>query len=491
MKTLTTSIVVLGGSMLMACSPHKVTRSPAAPIELPAEFSKAGVAPLPDKWWQDFSDTALNQLVEETMKGNFQLAGAWARLRQAEAIAKQAGSGRYPQLDLTANASRRKVFNQFASQDPSGMTSSSFEVNNFSVSAAAGYELDIWKKMSNQTQAAIIDARGARGDLESIAMSLTAEVTETWFDLLYQRAQRDLLNEQVALNKSLLELVELRFEGGLASALEVLQQKQQLIATRSRIVTVDSTEAVLRHRLAILTGRPPLTPMTTNEPLQLPDLPPLPSAGIPADLLVRRPDVRAARDRVVAADYRVAVAVADRLPSLRIGASLDFQDTTIADLFKTPLWSIFGSLTAPLFDGFRRKAEVERQRAVVSERLAAFGQVLLTAMGEVEGAIVGEREQLRLISELEEQLEVAGENLTEAQSRYERGIAPAGFLDVLGALQAKQAVELSILGARRALISHRIRLCRALGGTWTRELKAPKSLKPRAAKQGESKGKSQ
>ncbi len=470
---ITSIALLLAGS---ACSPHKVTTAPAPPVDVSGEFSSAGAAPLPDTWWKDFGDATLDRLVDEVIASNFQLAGAWARLRQAEALASAAGAGRYPQLDLSANASRRKIFNNFAQLDPTGMTASSFTQNNYSVSLAAGYEIDIWKKMSNQTQAAVVDARGARSDLEALAMSLVAEVAETWFDLLHQRSQRALLSEQVALNQSLLELVELRFEGGLSSALEVLQQRQQLIATRSRLVNVDASEERLRHRLAVLTGKPPRTAVTKDEALAMPGLPQLPSVGLPADLLVRRPDVRAARDRVVAADFRVAVAIANRLPSLRIGGSLDLQSATLGDLIGTPLWSIFGSLAAPLFDGFRRKAEADRQKAVVSERLATFGQVLLSAMAEVEGAISSEKHQLRLIAELEEQLAVSSDNLDEAQSRYEKGIAAAGFLDVLAALQAKQAVELNLLGARRALISQRVSLCRALGGSWSQDLSAPKPL---------------
>jgi len=188
---------------------------------------------------------------------------------------------------------------------------------------------------------------------------------------------------------------------------------------------------------------------------------------------------------VIAADYRVAVAVADRLPSLRIGASLDFQDTSITSLFTTPLWSIFGSLAAPLFDGWRRKAEVSRQRAVVDERLATFGHTLLGAMAEVEGALVSEREQLRLIKELEEQVVVATQNLEEARNRYEKGIGQSGFLDVLTALRGQQSAQLSLLGARRRLISNRIQLCRALGGTWTQSLEVPGPLELKSAQRAE------
>lgn len=454
-------------ALTAGCSPHKVTENPEPPVPMPADFSAGGDAPLPDRWWQDFKDPALDQLIAGTLSGNLQLRAAWARLEQAEALARQAGAGRYPLLDLSASANRAKFFNRFA---PEGSGApSSLELTTYSASLAANYEVDVFLKMTNQARGAARDALAARDEVEALAMSLAAQVTETWFDIAYQRAQRELIDVQVELNETLLELVTLRFRGGLGSAVDVLQQKQQLVATRSRLAQIDAAEAVLRQQLAVLTGQPPLTAAAPAE-IALPSLPPVPGTGIPADLLHRRPDVRAARNRIVAADHRVAVAVADRFPALRLGASLDFQETNLLDLFKTPLWSLFASITAPLFDGFRRSAEVARQKAVVEELLWSYGYALLSAIAEVEAALVQERQQQKLIADLEEVVSVAGDNLREARLRYEQGVSDAGFLNVLTALQSQQAAELELLAARRRLLSFRVQLCRALGGTWTRAL---------------------
>jgi NodT family efflux transporter outer membrane factor (OMF) lipoprotein len=454
-------------TLLVACSPHKVTENPEAPLALPGAFSSGGERPLPDRWWEDFGDSELDRLIDETLAGNFELKAAWARLKQADALARQAGAGRYPLLDLTASANRAKFFNRFV--PPGTGAPSTIELTTYSASVAANYEIDVFLKMTNQARGATRDAYAARDQVESVAMSLAAQVTETWFDLAHQRAQRALITRQVELNQTLLELVTLRFEGGLGSAVEVLQQKQQLIATRSQLAQINAAEAVLKGQLAVLSGRPPGGgPIPAAS--QLPALPALPGTGIPADLLNRRPDVRAARNRVAAADYRVAVAVADRFPALRIGATLDFQETSLVDLFKTPLWTLFASITAPLFDGFRRSAEVSRQKAVVEELLSSYGDVLLRAIAEVERALVEEREQLALIVDLEEVVTVAGDNLREARLRYQQGVSQTGFLTVLQALQSQQSAELNLLSARRRLLSFRVQLCRALGGTWTRSL---------------------
>jgi outer membrane protein, multidrug efflux system len=323
----------------------------------------------------------------------------------------------------------------------------------------------VWKKAGSRAAGAMLDAEAARADLEAIAVSLVAEVTETWFELLSQRAQRELLERQIEINETFLELIQLRFRQGLASSLDIYQQRQQVVATRAQLPLVDAAIELLHHRLAVLVGDAPQTGAGPDAGRRaLPELPPMPGTGVPADLLDRRPDVRAARLRAEAADHRVAVAVADRLPSLSLTGSLSTQSNTIGDLFRTPLWSLAGNLLGPLFDGGRRAAEVDRNRAVVDERLMSYGQALLVAMLEVDGALAQERQQILYITELEEQRELAEDTLRTARDRYREGLSD--FLPVLTALQSLQRVELTLIQARRQALSFRVQLCRALGGSW-------------------------
>jgi outer membrane protein TolC len=240
---------------------------------------------------------------------------------------------------------------------------------------------------------------------------------------------------------------------------------------------VESAISLSQNRIAVLTGRVPGADIGGQRDA-LPELPPIPGTGLPGDLLVRRPDVRAARLRAEAADHRVAAAVADRLPSLRLSGSLGKQSGDITEIFTVPtVWSVLGQLIAPLVDGGRRKAEVERNEAVVDERLADYGQALLSAIVEVDSAIVQENQQILYVAQLAEQVEVAGAALQDAQARYREGLSEQGFLQVLTALQTQQRAELSLLSARRQLVSFRIQLCRALGGTWTSSLEATRPNK--------------
>jgi len=204
---------------------------------------------------------------------------------------------------------------------------------------------------------------------------------------------------------------------------------------------------------------------------ELPDLPPLPTTGVPSELLKRRPDLRAAQRRVEAADYPVAAAVAARYPRLSLSASVSSQPSNFNDYLLDPLWTLAANLALPLIDGGRRVAEVERTRAVVSEAVAAYGKAVLQALVEVENALVQERQQIANIEQLREQVQVSSVTLDQARQRYGHGLAD--FLTVLTALRSHQEVELGLLDAKRQLLSHRIQLCRALGGTWAEQVSPP------------------
>lgn len=261
----------------------------------------------------------------------------------------------------------------------------------------------------------------------------------------------------------------MRLGQGLGSGLDLLQQRQQLAAVEGQRPLLESSVAVLQNQLAILTGRAP-SEFQVAKQSKLPTLPARPSSGVPADLLLRRPDVRAARLQVEAADYRVAVAVANRLPSLRLGAS--YGPFQVADLVFTTahIWQIGANLLAPIFQGGRLKAELARNEAVVQERSYSYGHAILQALVEVENAAIQETKQLEYVTELQEQLVIARETLEEARSRYSAGMGDDSFVQILLSLTSTQQIEQSLLLAQKQVLSHRIQFCRALGGSWTQEL---------------------
>ena len=452
------------GLCLFACAPYKANESRPPPVEIPESFSASGTPKAyEDRWWTTFEDPALDAFVAQALADNLDLAQAWARLEQATALARQVAAGHWPEVEVATGYSKSQ--SNFSGGDRLGTFSVTAE--RIPITIGAAYEIDVWKRISSLKRGALLDMEATREDLESIAMTLAAQVAEAWFSVVEQGAQTKLLSRQQETGRTFLELTRLRFSQGLASALDVYQQRQQLAATRAEVPLVESRKEVFRHQLAVLVGDAPRA-LAAPERDSLPNLPPLPPTGLPSDLLARRPDVRSAHLRLAAADYRVAAAVADRLPALRIGAetgyeSRDFDE--IEDIFDNWIWSLFANITWPVFDGGRRKAEVDRNKAIVREALGAYGQVMLRALQEVEDALIQERKQAEFLIELEKQAELARDTLREARMRYANGLSD--YLPVLAALEALQTVERSQIVAERQLLSFRVQLYRALGGTWT------------------------
>ncbi len=255
---------------MASCSPHKVTHNPAPPVELPKAYThiaEAG-ANLPDRWWQDFGDPKLNQLVEAALTGNLQVKAAWERVMQSRAAAKAAGAGRFPTLQMGGQVLHQEPANPFVPLTP--------------LSFQAAYEVDIFRKNWNASDAGKLNVRTAQDQVQSVAMTLVAQIADTWFSLVAQSARLKLLEEQIGVSEDFLELAELRLGQGLGSSLDVLQQRQQLAQISLQRAPIESAIAVLRNQLALLTGVVPGA-LALEPGDALPALPPRPSAGVPTD----------------------------------------------------------------------------------------------------------------------------------------------------------------------------------------------------------------
>jgi outer membrane protein, multidrug efflux system len=450
--------MVVGMALLSSCA-HMPKGAAVLPVAVPASYGLAtGGEDHPDCWWTAFQDEELNGLVREALGSNFGVQQARHRLEQVQAVALRAGAERIPQLSLEGSAARSRSLGRDATGASVLQTGSQFGLN-----LAASYELDLWGRVSATKRAAVLDAQTASDSLDTAAMSLVAQISDTWYLLASLESRLALLRGQLESSADQVRLLELRFETGQATAVDVLQQREQLAALRTLEPRLEASLATGRHQLAVLLGRPPQL-IDDLDPSGLPPLPALPDAGLPADLLEKRPDVRAALNAVRAENERAAAALADRLPALRLTASAGYAAPDAAELFDNWIWNIVGNLLAPVLDGGRRRAEVERSRAVASERLARCGEVLLNAMREVEDALVNESKQTELIARQAEQHDLARQTLKQARFRYERGLSD--YLPVLTALGREQSVARALVAARRDHLSHRIQLYRALGGNW-------------------------
>lgn len=468
-RTAPLALAFIALSGLAGCALHDVDYDPAAPVALPDRFGgQGGTVEASERWWTEFGDAGLDDAVARTLAGNLDLRAAWARVDQLGAVIDQIRAGGLPQLEAKVGAGYgRTVMNL---SQPIGRIEN--DQANYSISVGAGFELDLWGRVASLDSAAALDRLATRQNLEAIAVTLTATVSEVWFMLAEQQALRSLLEEQLTTSETQLDLIGARFGVGMASTLDVRQQRQQIAALRARLPLIDGRIASFRTQLAVLMGAIP----GGDLPLpgaSIPSPPPLPVVGLPSEVLLARPDVKAARTAVIAADHRVAAAIADQLPAFRLGASTGFQDSDLATLFTSWVFNLAANLVAPLFDGGRRAAEVDRTRAAVEERVWTFGSTLLAAFKEVEDALELERRQHEHIVRLDSQLTEARSTLDEAQRRYSQGLID--YLPVLTALSGVQQSEQALLSARRQLLSYRIQLHRALGGAWTRTLTRPRA----------------
>jgi NodT family efflux transporter outer membrane factor (OMF) lipoprotein len=425
-------------------------------VQVPEQFTASGELPLPEKWWQSFDDPELHRLIEEALADNLNLQSAWDRLDQAEAIARREGAALKPTLDVLAGASRTGTRRELST----GSKDTDY-FNEYSLGVQAGYEVDLWGRIRSNRDAAALDARASAEDLQAVAITLSAQVAMTWYQLVEQYGQLELLAKQLETNRKVQELVTLRFRRGKVGAADVLRQQQLVESSRGQIDRADSRAMVLKHQLAVLLGRPPMESVAGKES-ELLDLPPLPDSGLPLELIRRRPDIRLAYHDVLAADRRVASAIAERFPRLSLSARADTSAEEVSDLFETWLASLAANLLGPILDGGRRKAEVDRRRAMLSERLHDYSQVILDSLGEVEDALVQERKQRDFIASLVKQLEISNQVIASIRDNYIKGAAD--YLRVLEALVSNQSLQRNLLEARRELIEFRIDLCRALAG---------------------------
>lgn len=455
-------LIIFLPPVLFSCTPF----APAARLgqeetAVPDSFSiKDSIQDPKQRWWETVGDEQLNSFVDEALTDNQTLLSYWARLEKAQAQARKEGADLKPSLAGAAGASYTRIETD----------SSSVENENYSIGLVAGYEVDLWGRIRATNESALLSAEASREDLNTVAMTLAAEVTERWVAILSQRLQRQLLEQQLSNNETYLELVELRFRKSLASALDVFQQRQLVERSKAQLPLIEMQERMLQNQLAVLLGRMPnQSPVITRQ--ELPVLDAVPDAGLPVQLLQNRPDIVAAFKRLEAVDQDLAAARADRLPALRLTGSVAYDSDQLEKVFDNWIANLAASVTAPVFDGGRRKAEVDINEAAVQQQLAEYRQLVLSAVREVEDALISETKIREHVAALENQLQAGKNALKEAGTRYLNGLND--YLPVLTQLLSVQSLENDLIRRHEDLLVARISLYRAIGGSWTDELSPP------------------
>jgi NodT family efflux transporter outer membrane factor (OMF) lipoprotein len=452
---------VLCVSFPLGCTVHEPGfDDPIAPPEAFVESiggdevvgNEEAVEPAPAEWWRAFDDASLNELQAAALDRNFDLATFRDRLRAAQAVVERERSSLFPSLDYDAFGQQtRRESNNFDGE------------NLFGGSLVGFYEADVWNRIGAQVSAVEFDRLAAREQLKAAAITLSADVALTWYALVEQRGQARVLEQQIETNEKVLEVVRARFGGGVVRASDVLRQERLLESTREQRVVVRAQIDVLEHALLVLIGRSPTRSLAV-EAEELPMLPSRPALGLPAELMRRRPDVRAAFFQIRAADRAVAAAVADRYPRVTLGLDASTSAEQIADLFDDWAATLSVDIFGPIFDAGRRAADVERTEAAKAERVNEYAQTVLVAFQQVVDALSRESAGDEQIRRIERQLELANRTTERLNREYLNGDIP--YIDVLDALTTEQQLQRDLLRARFERIGDRIALYQALAGGW-------------------------
>jgi len=465
-----TALPVLAGSLTVGPDYKRPTNSVAGHYKAEALGEWKEGQPLDHvpkgAWWEIFGDETLNDLQRGATEANQELKAAVARVDQARATARVARSELLPTLDANP-AWRRERYSP--NQDPSF---GDITANTFRAPLDLSYEIDLWGRVRRGFEGARADAQASLAAFHNVLLTLHADVAQNYFAFRALDAEIATVNSTVGLRKEQLQLVRSRFEGGIGNELDVARAETELASTEAEAASLARRRAELENALAVLVGENPATfqlAALAEANLKWNPQPPTIPAGLPADLLERRPDVATAERQLAAANARIGVAKAAFFPVLRLTGSGGYLSGEIDDLFNwdSRVWSIGPSLSLPIFAGGRNKANYRRSQSVYEESVANYRQRILVAFGEVENSLAGIRHlgdqaaaQQRAVTSARRAAELAGE-------RYRAGIV--SYLEVVDANRATLQTEriLAQLAGQRLVAS--VQLVKALGGGWSEE----------------------
>ena len=409
-------------------------------------------------WWTVFGDPELDALEAQIDTSNLALRVQQARFLQARAAVGINRAARYPQISVEP-----QIVTGTQSGNRTGATSHQ-RATDFLLPGDLSYEVDVWGRVRHTVEASLAAAQASAADVETVRLSLHAELALDYFELRSLDAERALLENSVTAFQRALELTQNRFAGGVASQADVALAETQLHTTRAAAVDLLVRRAQLEHAVAVLVGKPPAALQLAMVPVavQPPGVPP----GLPSELLERRPDVAAAERRVAAASAEVGVANAAFFPRLLLTATAGFQSRSIGSWLSglSTFWAAGPSALYTVFDGGRRRAVKAQAQAALDESIAAYHEVILQSLQDVEDNLAA----LRLLSE-EAEIQAAAVDSAErllalANNRYRGGVT--SYLEVITAQNAalnNQRAAVSILSRRLAAS---VLLIKALGGGW-------------------------
>lgn len=414
------------------------------------------------QWWTQFGSPQLDRLIEQARVGSYDLAAAIARVHQARADTVIAGGSQLPEIKAGMNANRQKLLrgNGYSQLDAD---SSNKAVDYFDANLSASYEIDFWGGKRASRDSAQFGLRASEFDQATVELTLLSGVANSYAQALSLDEQSRIAELNLANAQNVLKLVQTRFDSGSATALELAQQKSLVAAQQRQLPLIRQQAEDARINLAALLGRPvqQLPPSHESfDQLQWPAI----DAGLPSELLSRRPDIARAEAQLAAAQANVTVARAAMLPAVTLSADIGSGANTASDILRSPFYNLTAGLVAPIFNNGRLGAERDKATARQQELLEAYRGAIINAFADVEKA-------LNSIRGLDEQRQWQREELNQAQaafniaqSRYQAGAED--WLTVLETQRTLYAAQDSNVQLRLSRLQASIALYKALGGGW-------------------------
>ncbi|WP_264713866.1 efflux transporter outer membrane subunit [Limobrevibacterium gyesilva] len=455
-----TFALLLGGCSLGPDYKSPALEVPAAYKEMPAQ-AQTPLAWPSEEWWRGFASPDLNGLVAETLRGNFDIKAAVARVQQADAQVRISGSPLLPAVDATGKDSWARSFQR------AGGRSGYVEARSVSLAPSISYELDFWGRLRATQESAEASALFSRYDQQTVVLTAVTSVASTWFQALALQDRIDIARRNLADAEQVLGAITARQQVGTANLLDVSQQAALVAGLRAQIPGLQSQLAQQMNGLGILTGRPPeaitLRPGTLNT-LALPEV----AAGLPSDLLARRPDIAAAEAALVAANANIKVARADFFPQVTLTGSAGWLSLGLNSLFGPGSFfaSAAASATQTIFDNGLKQGQFELAKGHYDELLAAYRKAVVQGFTDVDNAVAA----YRLATE-QEALERVAVATAQQAADIARAQLLAGTIDIVTALQAQTTLftDLDTLAqVRLSRFQALLSLYKALGGGWSR-----------------------
>ena len=427
---------------------------PASP--LPAAYGEpaaAGGIAVPAAWWQLFGDATLGELVRAGLERNADAAIAATRVEEAEAALREArATAFFPLVEGGGGASRARTL--------ANGTSSTFELG-----LSTSFEVDLWGRLRRAERSVREELLATRYARDTVATTLAATIARAYFTVRSLDSQVAASKEILAAADESVGLARKRADAGVASILDVYQAGSLRTAASAQAKEIARQRAVAIHLLGQLTGRLDLQlPPMDIAALPIPAASP---AGLPSELLQRRPDLREAEARLAAATERIGVARASQLPTLRLTGSAGFESSELETLLHSPsrIWSVGAGLLGPVLDGGRYAARTAQAEAQAKQAEGAYRKAVESAFREVSDALSNVRQAADTETDLSSRVTVAREALRLARMRYDRGYS--AYLEVLDAQRTLNESLLGFIRNRQAYLAYTVDLMNALGGGWS------------------------